>query len=193
MQLGFVLNTAGDHDSVLSWLQRRKTHIVQDQGLMIIAEAPQDQWAQILQVNWTQTPHGPQAVGVPQRPPGIVAISGLSFRGRIYPHIIADASPYAETSGYAPCVVRSAYGVPENPSGAGQTIAIAEWGITFSSDDLSEFCRQFNLPPLTPQIIPVSPNQSDSFPVGVEANLDVQWAHALAPEAALRVYIAPEG
>jgi subtilase family serine protease len=55
---------------------------------------------------------------------------------------------------------------------------------------LDTFTTQFNLPPVQIQIIPTDPNTPPSQPTDNEPPLDVEWAHALAPNTPIRLYVA---
>ncbi len=104
---------------------------------------------------------------------------------------------------YTPDQIRAAYGLPSieglplSWSGIGQTIAIV---VAYSSPtiqtDLAAFDSQFNLPGTTVndinqflRIYDLSPVFSNPPPQntpgawGLEASLDVEWAHAIAPLA----------
>lgn len=104
---------------------------------------------------------------------------------------------------YRPDDIRSFYGMapltPTTNDGAGQTIVLVDaYGSPTAADDLNTFAQTFNGPP---------PNFDAQFPIGKpdyknppgngsgtsgpaaaagwagEANLDVQWAYAIAPKA----------
>lgn len=93
---------------------------------------------------------------------------------------------------YTPAEVARAYGFDRTPlTGRGQTIAIPT---AYHSPDLREdlrvFDRAFNLPSINLEVV----NQRGGPPGGavsegwsVETALDVQWAHAVAPEAKILV------
>jgi subtilase family serine protease len=104
--------------------------------------------------------------------------------------------------GYTPAQIDSAYGIDRlhgaGLDGRGQTIAIT--GAFFSPtirDDANSFSREFGLPRLGPwnyrQVrapgtsrIPKDPAEMQSW--YIEQALDVEWAHAVAPEARI-VYV----
>lgn len=103
-----------------------------------------------------------------------------------YPMSIAHlASSYA-SSGYSVNQIRTAYGLPSS-GGAGVTIAIIiAYDTPTIQSDLTQFSIQNNLP------LPNSTNfevhkMSSSIAVDTswsqEACLDVEWAHAIAPDA----------
>ncbi len=96
--------------------------------------------------------------------------------------------PMASTSpvGYVPSQIRHAYGLDQlTNGGAGQVIAIVDaYGSPTIQNDLNVFCAQFGLPNTTIQIIVPSgrPMKTDAG-WALETSLDVEWAHALAPNA----------
>jgi subtilase family serine protease len=96
---------------------------------------------------------------------------------------------------YTPADIATAYGVAalhaEGTTGKGQTIVIVDsYGSPTVQADLDRFSDTFGLPRTTIQII--YPNGTPSFNNSVnglqvgwasETSLDVQWAHAIAPDA----------
>jgi Bacterial Ig-like domain (group 3) len=101
----------------------------------------------------------------------------------------------------SPEQLREAYGVNQinftTPSGtvagtgAGQTIAIVENGIDPTLEaDLETFDAFFSIPnPPSFQVINQS-GATDNTEIVGEASLDVEWAHAIAPDASIIVYNA---
>jgi hypothetical protein len=127
---------------------------------------------------------------------------------------ISPAGGNGSPVGYTPQQIRTAYGFDQiafgsiTGDGAGQTIAIVDAyddpglvdssATNFSTSDLAEFDRQFNLPdppsftklneagntaPL-PTTDPAGPGSSSGNWEYEEA-MDVEWAHALAPGASI--------
>ena len=114
--------------------------------------------------------------------------------------------------GYSPSQIQQAYGfdsetfangtTPVIANGAGQTIAIV---VAFQQPnilaDLQAFSTAYGLPlfnqPGGPPRLPWCPSGGGSIPIaplgdwGLEASLDVEWAHALAPGANLVLVEAP--
>jgi subtilase family serine protease len=96
---------------------------------------------------------------------------------------------------YTPADVYAAYGVDalhnEGTTGTGETIVIVDsYGSPTVQQDLDRFSDTFGLPRTTVQIIhpngtPTFNNSVNGSPVGwaEETSLDVQWAHAIAPDA----------
>lgn len=96
---------------------------------------------------------------------------------------------------YTPAQIYAAYGVDalhaEGTTGKGQTIVIVDsYGSPTVQQDLDQFSDTFGLPRTTIKIIypngtPTFNNSVNGSPVGwaFETSLDVQWAHAIAPDA----------
>jgi subtilase family serine protease len=92
--------------------------------------------------------------------------------------------------GYSPANIYGAYNLnglyKAGYNGAGQTIVIIDWCFTPTiKQDTNAFSARFGLPLLTSsnfQIIQV-PTVSSCEGPDVETNLDVEWAHAIAPGA----------
>jgi subtilase family serine protease len=100
---------------------------------------------------------------------------------------------------YTPQEIRTAYDVPSNLTGAGQTIVIVDaYGSPTVQQDLHIFDQEFGLPDPTLNIIypegqpSFNPNQNhDEVGWASETSLDVQWSHAIAPGATIDLVIAP--
>jgi subtilase family serine protease len=96
---------------------------------------------------------------------------------------------------YTPADIYAAYGVDalhaEGTTGSGQTIVIVDaYGSPTVQQDLDRFSDTFSLPRTTVEIIypdgkPPFNNSVKGSPAGwaFETSLDVQWAHAIAPNA----------
>ncbi len=96
---------------------------------------------------------------------------------------------------YTPAEIYAAYGVGalhgEGITGKGETIVIVDsYGSPTVQQDLNTFSDTFGLPRTTikfiyPQGKPVFNNSVNGSPLGwaVETSLDVQWSHAIAPDA----------
>ena len=102
-----------------------------------------------------------------------------------------DATPLlagSGASGYTPAQVRSYLGL--TGTGAGQTIAVVTaYDAPNAAKDLAVFNAEFGLP-APPSFRKVDQKGGTRYPAvdagwALEAALDVQWAHALAPAAAL--------
>src|ERR1700733_8183450 len=100
--------------------------------------------------------------------------------------------------GYTPSSIQAAYNLTglynEGYDGTGQTIAIVDWcGSATIQSDANTFSTKFGLPQLTSSnfaITYTAPSEciaSDQ----VEINLDVEWAHAIAPGANINLVVPP--
>lgn len=102
-----------------------------------------------------------------------------------------SAAPGAPPFGYTPETIARAYGIfnvwLQNNLGQGNEIFLYEQQ-GFNMSDLSGFDAAFGLP--APEIS-VRPPQSGYLPPGLEATMDVEWAHALAPLARIVVIEDP--
>ena len=105
--------------------------------------------------------------------------------------ILNGASP--TPTGLTPAKIKAVYGWPTKSSaGAGETIAIVDAHDNPTVEqDLGVFDSQFNLPSCTSAkgcFTKVDQNGGTDYPSStsgwdIEINLDVQWAHAIAPGA----------
>jgi len=118
-----------------------------------------------------------------------------TFNGNAYYGSATNPSPGC---GYTPGNIRAAYNLSglykEGYNGAGQTIAIIDWcGSPTIQKDANTFSQKFGLPALTSSnfgIIQV-PIPSECSGPNVEINLDVEWAHAIAPGANINLVVPP--
>ncbi len=105
------------------------------------------------------------------------------------PYHIMSTHAAATPNGFSPAAIRKAYGFPANFTGAGETIAIIDSGDDPNIEsDLNTFSTQFGLPACTTANGCFTKAFSDGTPPGdsgwaVETSLDVEWAHAIAPQA----------
>ena len=99
---------------------------------------------------------------------------------------------------YTPPLIQAAYNLTglynEGYDGTGQTIAILDWcGSPTIQSDANAFSTQFGLPQLTSSnfsVIYTAPSLCIA-PDQVEINLDVEWAHAVAPGANINLVVPP--
>jgi len=114
------------------------------------------------------------------------------------PHFVVYADPAANSvrppsSAYTPAQVRHAYGFDQIVNqGAGQTIGIVDsYDDANVQNDLNVFSKQFGLPPCTGfngcfrQIYASGKRPAANANWSVEIALDVEWAHAIAPQASI--------
>jgi subtilase family serine protease len=100
--------------------------------------------------------------------------------------------------GYTPSSIQTAYNLTglynEGYDGTGQTIAIVDWCGSFSiQSDANKFSTKFGLPKLTSSnfaITYTAPSECIAYDQ-VEINLDVEWAHAVAPGANINLVVPP--
>jgi subtilase family serine protease len=105
---------------------------------------------------------------------------------------------------YTPPIIQTAYHLTElynekrEFSGTDETIAIIDWcGTPTILADANAFSAQFGLPQFsatdqqpTLHIIYTAPNTCENWD-NVEINLDVEWAHAVAPDASINLVVPP--
>lgn len=111
--------------------------------------------------------------------------------------------PYTGVACYTPQQLQTAYGVAPllnaGYNGAGQTIVLIEsYGSPTIQADLTAFDQAYGLPdPPSLQVlaplgtVPFDENNDDQVAWAFETALDVQWAHAMAPGAAIVVLTSP--
>jgi kumamolisin len=135
----------------------------------------------------------------------VEGVFGLDDRPSARPHLrlLADDGPdggrvvlaRAPGASYSPLDLALLYGFPALGTGAGQCIALVEFGGGYSLDDLTGYFRGLGLQ--TPSIVAVSVdgahNQPEGNPHGPDAEvaLDIEVAGAVAPGARIAVYFAP--
>jgi len=162
------------------------------------------------------TPHtgasvAAQAAGVVTPPP----ISSQCFSGvekekfnnsGSYPAVTVHGNGYAANAGpggcgYTPPEIQAAYHLNglygEGLDGTGQTIVIIDWcGSPTITADANTFSAAYGLPALTPgvnfNILNSSTPPTCAAP-DPEINIDVEWAHAIAPGATIDLVTPPSG
>jgi len=104
--------------------------------------------------------------------------------------------------GYTPPMIQAAYNLnglyAEGYNGAGQTIGIVDsCGSLTIQNDANAFSDQFGLPELTASNFVITYITTPITPAPCEAadqteiNIDVEWAHAIAPGAAINLIVPP--
>ncbi len=113
-------------------------------------------------------------------------------RSRVPPRAPGDAR--GPGGGYAPAAIRAAYGVPDR-GGDGERIGILEFGGGFATSDFETFCREFGFDAGACDEVSVSGAKNDyrgkTGDADVEVALDMDWARAVAPGAALALLWVP--
>ncbi len=99
---------------------------------------------------------------------------------------------------YTPPEIYTAYNLnglyAEGFNGAGQTIAIIDWcGSLTIKEDANTFSKKFGLPLLTSSNFTeiYTPTPSTCAGPDPEINIDVEWAHAIAPGANIDLVVPP--
>ena len=202
MKLGIIGASPFVLDALESWAVGEGLKVIEKSGLLVKVEADLDTVEDALKIRLDRLEHGWHTTDQPTLPHGALAVSGLSTTGKVYPHIRAHKldhpMPPLVTNGphpgLTPSQVNAAYSVTGSEDGTGYTMGIAEWGETFQQSDIDLFCTDLQLPPATVQVVPIGGFVNTFNPqTALEATLDIQWGHAMAPGATLRVYMAPGG
>ena len=131
----------------------------------------------------------------------IVGVFGLDNRPQARPHFrVRPSRERAAASGtdltqFTPPQIAQLYDFPTNVNGTGECIAIIELGGGFSMADLQTYFSKLGLP--TPRVSSVAvdhgknhPTRNPDGPDG-EVMLDIEVAGAVAPQAKIVVYFAP--
>ena len=128
--------------------------------------------------------------------PVILSVNGLqpAFHPRVIrSQVLSPQDVYGGRVYVTPDNVASAYNIPKSATGAGQIIAIVGEG-PIETSDLAAFWNSTGIPQSLSNFtsINVSGGPSNPPPAGTtqEADLDVQWASATAPAAAIRLYLS---
>jgi len=119
------------------------------------------------------------------------ALASTAFGAGLPQPFVVFASHSSRDQGYAPNDINAAYGIStlhsKGLTGTGTRIGLLELD-GFSVNDLTRFDSQYDLPAPTMRRIHV-PGGNFSLKQQGEATMDVEWAHAVAPGAALDVYM----
>lgn len=202
MKLGLIARSPWVLDSIAQWAVDLGLKVLEKSGLLVKVEGDLEHIEHALKVRFERLEQGWHTDHAPTLPPHVVAVSGLSTKGRVYPHLRAhkldNPTPPIVTNGphpgLTPSQVATAYQVSGSWDGTGQTIAIAAWGVSFQQADIDAFCQQLKIPAATVDVVPINGYQNTFSPNdGPETTLDICWSHAMAPGATVRVYMAPGG
>jgi subtilase family serine protease len=124
-----------------------------------------------------------------------------------YPFVTLKGNGYAMNAGpiggcgYTPPAIQTAYNLKnlykEGFDGTGQTIVIIDWcGSPTIKADANAFSAAYGLPPLTSANFRIinspSPNPNYCEAPDPEINIDVEWAHAIAPGANIDLVVPPD-
>lgn len=118
---------------------------------------------------------------------GFVAHHPIHFK-----HNSGSAKPNAVSGVFNPTDIKKAYGIDLlNKTGKGQTIALVEaYGSPTIQNDLQVFNQQFGLPAANIEVVYPQGKPKTDGGWALETALDVEWAHALAPDAKIMVVSA---
>jgi len=129
----------------------------------------------------------------------VEGVFGLDNRPQARPHFriltAATRYPRAVTGAFDPPAVARAYHFPAGLDGTGQAIAILELGGGYKPADLASFFGHLGVP--VPVVRAISVDGAANAPTGDpssadgEVELDVEVAGAIAPQAQIGVYFAP--
>lgn len=95
--------------------------------------------------------------------------------------------------GYTPAQIRKAYGLDQvSATGSGQTIAIVDaYGSPTIQNDLTSFCSKFGISQTSLTIAyPTGKPAKTDGGWALETAMDVEWAHVVAPGAAILLCVA---
>ena len=116
-----------------------------------------------------------------------------NFRGRPPIHVLAGSSKTPH--GMTPSEIKKIYGLPDT-GGQGTIAIIGAYDDATIEKDLAGFSAQFGLPPCTTasgcfEKHKMSPKITANSGWALETTLDVEWAHAIAPNAKILLVEAP--
>ncbi|MBS4173031.1 S53 family peptidase [Bacillus sp. FJAT-49736] len=120
-------------------------------------------------------------------------MEGMAVQNPIYfKYITNNAKPNDVNGVFNPIDIKKAYGIDQlNKTGKGQTIALIEaYGSPTIVNDLQTFSQQFGLTAANIEVdYPQGKPKTDGG-WALETALDVEWAHAIAPDAKIMVVSA---
>jgi len=135
------------------------------------------------------------AVVLPGELEGIVeAVLGLDGRRQATAHFRIRQPAASPATSFTPTQIASAYGFPSG-TGAGQCVALIELGGGFRPADLDTYFQGLGV--ASPAVVAVSVDHGANSPTGDangpdgEVMLDIEVVGAIAPEANIAVYFAP--
>src|ERR1017187_3496794 len=126
----------------------------------------------------------------------VVRMGGGLRPGFARPPLHLNLNPHDATSNYgpySPTQIRHAYGVDELlATGSGQKIGIVDaYGDSSIQTDLNNFCSYYKISSTTVTILyPQGKPRTGNSGWAEETALDVEWAHAIAPDAAIILSVA---
>lgn len=123
----------------------------------------------------------------------VEGVFGLDNRPQAQPHL--RLRPQAEAVSYTPLQLAQFYNFPTGTTGEGQCIAIIELGGGYTEADLTTYFNGLGIQ--GPQVSSISVDNGENQPTGDpngpdgEVLLDIEVAGAVAPQAQIAVYFAP--
>jgi subtilase family serine protease len=129
----------------------------------------------------------------------VVRMGGGLRPGFARPPLHLNLNPHDATSNYgpySPAQIRVAYGadhlIAAGTTGKGQKIGIVDaYGDPSIQTDLNNFSSYYGIPSTTVQILyPQGQPRSGNSGWALETALDVEWAHAIAPDATIILSVA---
>lgn len=204
---------AADHDQVVAWLQSQGLEVTRTDAnhLGIFGRGSVDAVARAFQASFARVRAADggeytSAITAPSLPADlsakILGVHGLQPHIRRHPlsthlGVRPAGGPTTTVGGYTPSQIATAYGATAltSATGFGQTIAI--YALAFpASTDLTGFWNSIGSSATLNNVTNISvaggPGSSPATDTQEEVSLDVEWASALAPGAAIRVYGADE-
>jgi kumamolisin len=124
----------------------------------------------------------------------VVAVLGIDDRPQAAKQLRIIATPDAAATSYTPPQVAQAYAFPTGATGRGETIGIIELGGGFQTADLQTYFQGLGLPAADVTAVAVdggSNSPGTDTGADTEVMLDIEVAGAVAPDAAIVVYFAP--
>ncbi len=132
---------------------------------------------------------------IPAQLDGIVlAVLGIDDRPQSAKQLRIIATPDAAATSYTPPQIAEAYAFPTSATGRGETIGIIELGGGYQTSDLQTYFQGLSLS--APNVTAVAVDGGSNSPgtdtgADTEVMLDIEVAGAIAPDAAIVVYFAP--
>jgi kumamolisin len=124
--------------------------------------------------------------------PDIVAVMGFDQRPVLRPYIRPRAAALAQS--YDPAAVARRYQFPSGPTGAGQAIAILEFGGGYTAADMASYFQSKGIARagtlLSVPVDGVDNTPTPGDPSDGEVQLDIEVAGSVAPGANLVVYFS---
>jgi hypothetical protein len=196
---------AADHDKVVAWLRDQGLEVTRTDPnrLAVFGRGSVADLARVFKVTFarvlaTDGIESTSAVTAPSIPgyisPAVLGIHGLQTHIRRHPLSLPRirATENITLNGYTPAAISAAYNATAiGTTGAGQTIAVYALGYP-SAADLTHFWTTTSPAQTISNVTMINvaggPESAPADDILEEVTLDTEWAGALAPGAALRIY-----